>query len=374
MIPRPHGVIIVFVRRLGWRLFKQSALLVLSSLCSFGAIRPSFYLNACSWNATEIVVLAPTAQAADFRVIEVIKGELAPGAPLTLPGLAPSQGGTARMSELSGGQFDHFFEGVPPVRPGDRLIVFLRRPGALPEYNPRPDLPVDTDGWQPANLMGDLRTSAVWIQDGVTYGFVQTMNPGPTHLIMLRVSETQLRTSIQSVLQLRDAMDRAVANTDPVKRGRQLAALFRSENAIAKMSALEKLKRGGAAETNVLFALLSDQSLLGWHQDIIGALAGKGVADARFASLLNEETAYWSAACRTLKPGWSNGTRYPDVETTRNHYARAYALLNAIHQLNFSEARPAVRNFAAVWGKCPPLERREETNQIADTLRLLLGH
>jgi hypothetical protein len=65
----------------------------------------------------------------------------------------------------------------------------------------------------------DLRTSAVWIQDAVTYSFLQTMNPGPTHFAALRLSETDLRKSIQSVLQERCAMDRAVANPDPVDRG-----------------------------------------------------------------------------------------------------------------------------------------------------------
>jgi len=108
-----------------------------------------------------------------------------------------------------------------------------------------PDLPVGTSAWEPANHIGDLRTSAVWIQDGVTYGFLQTMNPGPTHLTALLVSEAELRKSIQSVLRLRDAMDRAVANPDPVLRGRQLAALARSGNEFARMSAFQKLELGG---------------------------------------------------------------------------------------------------------------------------------
>jgi hypothetical protein len=297
--PRYHHCQVASLR---WKLVRPIALVVLSSFFAFGAIRPAFFLEACSWDATEIVVLEPTSQAGTFRVIEAIKGALVPGASLDLPGLTPSQGGMAKLSELVGGLFDPPFEDVPPVAPGDRLIVVLRRPGALPEYNPRPDLPIETAGWQPANFFGDLRTSAVWIQDGVTYSFLQTMNPGPTHLTMLRMSETQLRSSIQSVLQLRDAMDRAVANTDSVGRSLQLEALVRSTNSIAKMSALRKLDGGGAAETNVLLDLLSDQSRLGWHQEIISALEGKPAAENRFGGFLSEETAYWSRTCRALKP------------------------------------------------------------------------
>jgi hypothetical protein len=188
---------------------------------------------------------------------------------------------------------------------------------------------------------------------------------------MLRMSEAELRRSIQSVLLLRGAMDQAVANADPVERSRQLAALVRSKNEIAMRSAMEKLKQGGAAEANVLLDLLSDQNLLGWHQDFVGALVGTRVADVRFSQFLSEETTYWSKACRTLNPGWWNGAPYPDVETTRNHYTRTYALLKAIHELSLSEATPAVRDFAAVWSMCPPLEEREKTNQIAEALKCL---
>jgi hypothetical protein len=89
------------------------------------------------------------------------------------------------------------------------------------------------------------------------------MNPGPTRLAKLLMFQAELRKSIQSVLQLRSAMDRAVANPDPVERGGEFSALVRSGNVFARMSALQKLERGGASETNVLIDLLSDQSLVG---------------------------------------------------------------------------------------------------------------
>jgi hypothetical protein len=362
------------VGRFQWGLSRPFALVVLSSLCAAGEIRPSFYLNACSWNATEILVVTPTGFAGTFRVIETIKGDLEPGKTLELSGLTSSQSVTAKLRELLKEEdFNHPFEDLPPIGLGDRLIVFLRRPGAFPEYVPRPDLPIDTNGWQRANHMGDLRASAVWIQDGITYGFLQTNNPGPTQLAMLRMSEDELRQGIQSVLRSRDASDKAVATADPVERSRQLAALVRSGNEIARMSALQKLQQGGVPEANALLDLLSDQTLLGWHQDMIGALVGKRVADATFGEFLSDETVYWSRACRTLNPGWWNGARYPDVETPRGHYTRANSLLKAIRELRLSAAMPVVRDFAAIWNTCPPLEAREKANQITDELKSLLG-
>ena len=139
------------------------------------------------------------------------------------------------------------------------------------------------------------------------------------------------------------------------------------------MSALQKLERGDTAESNVLLDLLSDPSLLGRHQEIVHALTGKTLAEVRFGEFLAEETTYWAQACRSLKTGWWNDMRYPDVELARSHYTRAYALLEAIHESNISAAMPSVRDFAAVWSRCPSLEAREETNQIA-TCSPMPGH
>ena len=73
------------------------------------------------------------------------------------------------------------------------------------------------------------------------------MNPGPTHLEPAGVSEAELRRQIDAVLQLRAAMDRAVATTDPVERSGRFATLFRSGNTIARHSALQKLERNDEA-------------------------------------------------------------------------------------------------------------------------------
>ena len=354
------------------------AAVILSSLCVLAGIRPSFYLDSCVWNATEILVLAPTGHAGSFRVVETIKGDLRPGATLELYGLRPTSGATGKLRDLIAIDIRHAldyryqFQEIPVIGDGDRVMVFLRRPGASPEWSPN-NVSIKTDGWEPANSVGDLRTSAIWIQDGSLYGFFQTINPGPTHLVIMPESEAELRKQIHAVMQLRDAMDRAIATTDPVERSRQLAALFHSESGFARASALQKLERGGEAGTSALLDLLTDQSLLGWHQDIIGALIEKRVSDARFGKFLSEETEYWSTACRTLRPGWWNNMTWPEVQIPRNHYTRSYSLLRAIYELNQTAALPVVKDFEAAWAKCPPPETREETNQVKDELRLALG-
>jgi len=201
------------------------------------------------------------------------------------------------------------------------------------------------------------------------------MNPGPTHLVEYGEPEQQLRSEVWEVLRLRAAMDRAAAIADPVERSRQLLVLVRSGDMVggtfSSLSALRKLAAGGEAEANALVSLLSDETLLGWHQDIIQALAGKPVADSQFGNFLSEETKYWAVACRTLKPGWWNDMSSPKIELSRNHYSRAHALLEAIRVRKLSEPIPEVERFAVVWSGCPASEKDAEKDQIAEELNLL---
>jgi len=111
----------------------------------------------CSWNATDILVMAATHEKGEFREVEAIKGDTQPGTVLVLKELTPPDGLTVRLADLAA-RFDPFsaagydaFEVAPPITEKDRIVVFLRRPGAAPEYSPRPDIPANIVGWQPAN-------------------------------------------------------------------------------------------------------------------------------------------------------------------------------------------------------------------------------
>lgn len=360
---------------------KLSALFLFSFSYASAGIRPSFYLESCSWNATDIVVITPAGGLTKFQVVETIKGDLKPGDLLDLPGLASSKGGSKKLAELVPQDLDQefnsetWFVDPPPAQQGDRLIVFLRSPGALLEYDPRPDLPLDTKGWQPAQRWGGFLASAIWVQDGKLYAYIQTMNPGPTHLVEYGEPEQQLHSEVWEVLRLRAAMDRAAAIADPVERSRQLVVLVRSGDIVggtfSRLSALRKLAAGGESEANALLGLLSDESLLGWHQDIIRALVGKPVADSHFGKFLGEETKYWCKACATLKPGWWNDMSNPEVELPQDHYTRALALLEAIRERQLSELIAEVQRFAVVWSGCPALEQYEGQDQIDEQLNLL---
>src|SRR5579862_6344829 len=207
----------------------SSMLFVLSCCGALSAgIRPSLELSVCSWNATDILVTVLT-QKGNFQVVEVIKGDTRPGSVLTLDGLTPPVGVTSALRKLA-------WEATlkpPPLRPKDRVIVFLRRPGVPLEYDPRPDLTRNTDSWQAAYWWGDLRTSAVWLQGGAAYGFAQTTNPGSSHLIDLRSAERKVRQHIRAILRLRESLDRARSLTEPAEQAKKLAVLVRSSEHVA---------------------------------------------------------------------------------------------------------------------------------------------
>ena len=350
---------------------------------TFASIRPSFYLETCAWNATDIEVVAPMGDLTHFKVVEAIKGDLKPGDDLELPGLVSFKGGTKKLAELVAidltdvFDFDRMFQDPPPTHPGDRLIVFLRRRGTPLDSTDQSGPPAEADAWQPASKWDGLLTSTVWIQDGKVYAYLQTMNPGPTHLDDYLESEEQVRSQISAVLKLRAELDRASAIADQAERIRQLVALMHSGDApggaFARAAALRKLAEGGDPETIALLALLSDDSLLGWHQDIIQALAGKPTANSQFGRFLREETKYWSTACKTLKPGWWNHMNGPKIEQYRGHYTRAQSLLRAIGAQKSLEVIPEVWEFASIWSGCPSAGSAGEKNHIAEELKLLLA-
>ena len=156
------------------------------------AIRPSLDVAYCSWNASDILVMSTTPEKGRFEVAEVIKGDTPIGTRLTLQELSPPDGDTTPLAEVAASA-DPWNRGLhpelvqkdilpaPPLRTTDRIIVFLRKPGVPPEYdlgNPKESV----IGWQPANFWEELRASTIWPQDGVAYGYGQTINPGYSHL------------------------------------------------------------------------------------------------------------------------------------------------------------------------------------------------
>lgn len=309
-----------------------------------------------------MVELAVAPGEASFRAIAVIKGGTRPGAIKTLPELAPPAGDHSLLKDLV---FDfpdlRSYKIAPPIRDADRLIVFLG-----PDDKPT--------NWT-------MLTSAIWLQDGVAYAFVQTMNPGPTHLVPLSSGTVQIengkrvwkpdqnealvRSDIGRLLQLRETFDHAIANPNAAARAAELARLMTSGDDVVIRGALARLSGEGAEAAHALRPFLEDDSLLKAHFQILDSMAVTGARDIHLESVIQRETSYWAHTCRqTLDANWvRNYGQSPAL-----HYLRLVSALKTIRTLGINGDLPAVREFGEVMDQCHYLSQQQELVHLTAAL------
>jgi len=97
---------------------------------ALAGIRPSFSLDYCSWNATDILLVEVTPRPGVFRVTESWKGDLKAGSPVVVPELQPPAGALEisaypkRLDEIQNGGLD---ERIPAQPVGSRMVLFLKK-------------------------------------------------------------------------------------------------------------------------------------------------------------------------------------------------------------------------------------------------------
>jgi len=134
---------------------------------------PFFNADVCTLEATDVVVVTPASKKGEFQVVETIKGDLPSGAPVLLNELYLS---------------DDVSAGPPPMQTGDRVIVFLLRPGAQFVSGIRAN-PSQSNDWRSANIFGDMRFSAAWLRNGEVFAFIPLGDHAEVELQNLGVSE-----------------------------------------------------------------------------------------------------------------------------------------------------------------------------------------
>jgi len=135
---------------------------------SLASIRPSFLLDYCSWHATDVVLVEVTPRPGVFRVMESWKGHLKAGNLVTVPKLQPPTGAMEIVAYPR--EFDDIVKGglneqIPAQRISSQMVLFLKE---SPEAS--------SDHWKSADLFGEMKASAVWIDGGQLYAFRQLVN------------------------------------------------------------------------------------------------------------------------------------------------------------------------------------------------------
>lgn len=368
------------------------------------AIRPSFDTDECAFNATHIVV-ATEGEKIDgaLDVLESWKGDLKKGDRITVPELAGFASDEARTVHSG---FLGTEESAKPVS-GSRMVLFLVKTPLLVGPAPKPEAPPtrERERWDSANGQGlDMNVSVAWIEDGEAYAFVQVMNPGPSLLVQYG-KEKDLKARALHVVEVRAAVDNALATPGTSERSKALAAFSDSDAVSAKClsEAYDKLARVLTAtvegeNTDLIWTsrnysfwcrrpilipvfgemgpkaapILADTLQHGFYMDryygaLVKALAGADSEAARpvLISMLQSEISYWKDEAARLKEGRIDADEpetppfrpFDDTPPLRYRCWKMVEALNALANMHPPEAEAVVRGLRDFWRATPVLER-----------------
>ncbi len=329
------------------------AVLVLAMNAS-ADIGPSFRLETCAWQATDIVV-ATQADGADgnLTVLETWTGKLAKGETIhviDLP-IAPIP-----VSTLFG-------EKPSPERSvtGKKIVLFLQ-PATIKEADAPTTRPAGKV-FEGTDRHNGAMVSAVWIEENQAYAYQQLINPGPTTLQPLG-GELDLVKETFAILATKDELRRIETIELPLDRVRLLAPITSGPYWRAREEAFAALGRCGPAALPLLRVILRDERLN--QSDVIRALAAAAGPDAakEFTGMLQDELAYWKSVGPSLKSGWWNADPAYKRSALQTHSNRLQASLCVLATIPDHPARDVVIQVRELWSSLPQLNDKSSVNQV----------
>jgi hypothetical protein len=160
---------------------------LLSMLVLLGSwgLEPSFRLEECSKNATDIVVVARGDRFDGIvEVEESWKGDLMKGDRIALPDLAAFESEKARAIAKRLLAEDDLQR--PKYVTCARMVLFLIR---------KKEKTSDAV-FKPASVFGQIRVSLAWIENERVYAFGQELNPGKSALLDWNMKESELKEQV----------------------------------------------------------------------------------------------------------------------------------------------------------------------------------
>jgi hypothetical protein len=298
------------------------------------AKRPSFSAPYSAWQATHVIVVD-----ANGAIVESWKGDLKPGGMLALAPLEIPKG-EAISYELRGKKKDD-----PERVSGERTVLFLTRKDKT---------------WKPASLFGGMKVSVAWIEKRRVYAFVQQINPGPSLLIPLGVTEEDLKKLVTKADAVKQDMNKVAAQADPAKRAEAIVRFIDSDIYGPYWDTFEILGGCGNAAVPVCRKLLADpkravdnpKARSSIHSHVIEAMVKAAGVEVRgdLITLLEDEQAYWKKTGPTLKMWWGQ-------EPMTNHYSRLHTILHQLAKIGITpEQEKLVAAVRDLWKSLPQLD------------------
>jgi len=330
------------------------------------AVQPSFQLDACSWNATHVVVVSEGGKIdGDVEVLDTWKGDLKKGDRITVPALAafaPEKERTISEWWFKRGEE----KDLPTMVTCSRMVLFLIRKQERPEGGR-----LAATEWLPAAGEADgFKVSTTWIEGDRAFAFVQQINPGPSVLVSQGKGERWLRQRVDGVATAQAALAEALQG-DAQKLEKAVGLLLRSESEFVRRVVITELGNSGVKGLPAIRRVLNDDALSKYHGQAVEALVKAGGADAgpELADLLKQELAFWKKVGPGLPKGWWNGSgvKWDEVEGLRGHYGRAHAAINGLGKVRHAEGRGPLTEFRNYWQSLPQLSDIAQLSKACDT-------
>lgn len=321
-------------------------------ICSkiIAGLKPSFYLEAATWRATDIVI-ADEGEKIDgeFKVTEVLKGKCKIGESINIPALSVFASKNERRVIFDLRPKERKY--VSYTHPGKKALLFLKRSEIIKDNQ-------KTTHWLPAGKAkryGGFQTSIAWIDNQKIIAFTQCVNPGGSLPTIQESNVKQVKKHILDSRLLQLKLIKISILKDKNKKAKKVLSLVPHTNIFVQNRAFDILIECKAAALPGLRSLLSKDNLSSLHSDIIEAmsLAGGKSVSAEFTELLKEEIQFWNRSGPKLKPGWWNGEnndlKWEEVEILRDRYVKLAEILRALKRHPTKECIKDIRGFKNFW-------------------------
>lgn len=342
------------------------AILLFFSTNIYAGIRPSFSLDYCSWEATDIVV-ATEGDVIDgnFIVLESLKGSVLPDETISVPEFADFAPKPSRLVKFAFGENS---KELPQYVSGQKMILFLKRKIQSRNSSAKESKAKLSSVWEAASYEKEMNVSVVWLEEEKSFAFIQIVNPGDSILVDYGKSEQQIKERISEVKQTQTSLNQIIAVPEKSSRADGLAPFTSSELHLASKLAFEELQKCGDAALPVLRRMLNDDSKLNLHDKVIESLAtigGKKVS-RELTDIVREEMLFWKTVAPRLKEGWWNEINESETETLRDHYSKVLQALYSLQKLKFAGSKEVVTEFRDFWRSLPQLEDKGGLNQMSE--------
>jgi hypothetical protein len=315
---------------------------------SLAAMRPAFLLDYCSWHATDVVLVEVTPKSGVFRVMESWKGDLKAGNLITVPEMQPPTGGMEIVSYPR--DFDDIVKGganeqIPAQHIGSQVVLFLKESSEA-----------SNNHWKSADLFGEMKASAVWMDRGQLYTFRQLMNPGPSVLVPWDMTLDKMKDRVSEIHRIELELVRVTAIEDDAARAEGLKVYARSDVLEARQLAFNELPKSGPKALPAIREMLSDPAFADERAELIKVFAeagGESVGE-ELNVRLQEQVRFWQATAPTLPIGWWNQDATPHAPL-RERYTQTLQLVLALERVHCLQAVTTAEQLGTFWRSLPQL-------------------